>query len=729
MLARIARTSYRRRRSVVAVWLGLLVLSFVAFAGGGELHNDFGLPGAESQDANDLLEEGGLGNRGGETGQIVFRSGEGIDDPAVRSAMEAFFDDVAAEVPEVGIVSPYADDAEGQVAPEGELAYAEVQFGDVEVDDGTALGENILEVWDDTEFPDGLQVELGGQFFWQESEFSSEGIGFLAAMVILLIAFGSVLAMGLPIVTALFGIVGGIAIVMLAAHLIDIPEFGPQAVMMIAIGVGIDYALLIVTRFREELSAGREPEGAVVKAMTTAGRAVFFAGSTVIIALAGLWLGGLSVSRSLAVATTAGVLMIMLASLTLLPALLGFVGRNIDKFSVHRKKKRLAPKDPRRSVWYRWSRVVQRRPAPVAIVTFVALVALAIPVTQMHLGFGDAGNRPDDDTARKAYDMLAEGFGPGYNGPLFLAVDLNTGDAAQEGDDGVLEELSAAVQNDEGIAFTVPPIVNETGDVAFVQAFPETTPQDQDTDDTVQRLRDRVIPEVTEDSQAEVLVGGLPATVVDFGEVISTQLPIFIGAVLVLSFLLLLAVFRSVPIALQAVVMNMLSIGAAYGALVAVFQWGWGAELLGLGEPGPIEAWTPMMLFAIVFGLSIDYEVFLMSRIKEEHDNGSDTSTAIADGLAKTARLITAAAAIMVSVTGAFALSDDRGLQIFGFGLAVAIAVDAAIVRTLLVPAAMELIGDRNWWLPRWLDRMLPSIDVDGSSDTDAEPAPVAARG
>jgi RND superfamily putative drug exporter len=721
-MRRIARTCYRRRRSVVTLWIGLLVLLTVLGSSvGGELRNDFSLPGAESQDATDLLEAGGLGNRGGYAGQIVFRAADGVDDPAVRSTMERFFADVTAEVPEVGILSPYSDAGRAQVAPNGSVAFAEVQFGDISLDDASALADQVVEVRSQAELPDALQVELGGELFFEEAAPSSEALGFVAAMIILLIAFGSVLAMGLPLVTALFGIGCGLGLVMLAAIGLDIPEFGPQGATLVAIGVGIDYALLIVTRFRDELQGGQEPEEAVVTAMATAGRSVFFAGSTVVVALAGLLLGGVPVIRSLAVAMCLAVLMVMLASLTLVPALLGFAGRNIDRLSVHRQSRR-GPKDPRSTVWYRWSRVVQRRPGSIALIATVVLVLLALPVFGMHLGLSDAGNRPDTDTSRRSYDLLSESFGPGYNGPLFLAADL-PGDPAE--DEVVLERLGARLEADRGVAAVQPPITNETGDAGFVQVFPTGSPQDADTFDTVHRLRDEVVPSVVEGTSADVLVGGMPAWAVDFGDVQRSQMPIFIAAVLVLSFVLLLAVFRSVLVAVKAVIMNTLSIGAAYGAVVALFQWGWGADLLGLGEPGPVEAWAPMTLFAIVFGLSIDYEVFLLSRMKEEYDLTGDTSTAVADGLAKTARLITAAAAIMVCVAGGFVLSDERGVQIFGLGLAVAIFVDAAIVRTLLVPAAMELLGDRNWWLPRWLDRILPRLDVDGGT----VPVPASANG
>jgi RND superfamily putative drug exporter len=702
-------------------------ISVVAGVAGGELHNNFTLPNAESQDASDLLKAGGFGGQAGETGQIVIATDDSIEDgvtaPEVQRAAEKLFADVKSEVPEVDIVSPYDPEGQGQIAPKGNIAFAEVQFHTTDLDEATSLAKEVTKVRDAAEFPDGVQVELGGGLFIEQVSFGSEGVGFLAAMVILLIAFGSLLAMGLPLLTALFGIVCGAAVVQLAAHLFDIPDFTPATVAMIAIGVGIDYALFIVTRYREELGAGRDPEAAVVRSLSTAGRAVLFAGSTVVIAMMGLLVFPTAVTQALAVAISAAVLIVMLASVTLLPAMLGFVGHNIDRLSIHRKSH--VARSGEASMWYRWSRTIQRRPWPAAIIGLVVLVVLAAPVFAMRLGFGDTGNRPETDTTRRAYDLLSQGFGPGANGPLFLALDL-PGDDGQ--DQQVADRLSQALDDDEGVAFAIPPVINDQGDVGFVQVFPTTSPQDKETNHLVHRLRDKVVPTVVEGTDADVLIGGAPAGVVDFAEFQAARLPVFIAAVLLLSFLLLMAVFRSVLVPLKAVIMNMLSIGASYGVIVAIFQWGWGASALGLGKEGPIEAWAPMMLFAIIFGLSMDYEVFLLSRIKEEYNRTGDNATAVADGLARTARLITAAAAIMVCVFGAFMLNDERSLQMFGTGLAIAVLVDATVVRLLLVPATMELLGDRNWWIPGWLDRILPRIDVEGpepEADTAAEePAP-----
>jgi RND superfamily putative drug exporter len=457
------------------------------------------------------------------------------------------------------------------------------------------------------------------------------------------------------------------------------------------------------------------PEQAVVRSIDTAGRAVLFAGLTVIIAVLGLFTVGLDMINGLAVGISLGVLMTMFAALTLLPAVLGFVGRHIDKLGLpHRRRKDGAHHT---SVWFRWSRLIQRRPWPALVVGAVALVALASPVASLRLGFGDAGNRVETDTTRRAYDLLSEGFGPGFNGPLLLVAETPGG-----GEDvAVLRALADRLNGTPGVAAATPPFLNQAGDAAILSVFPTTAPQDEATHDLVKTLRDDVIPSAVAGSTAVVKVGGWTAGGMDFADYSGGRLPWFIGTVLVLSFLLLMAVFRSLLVPLKAVVMNLLSIGAAYGVIVAVFQWGWGASLIGVGREGPVEAWAPMMLFAILFGLSMDYEVFLLSRIREDYDRTGDNGVAVANGLAATARVITAAAAIMIFVFGSFVLGVDRSIKLFGLGLAAAVLLDATIVRLVLVPATMELLGERNWWLPRWLDRILPNIKVEATHDFDEE--------
>ncbi len=709
-MRRLAQTCYHRRRSVLAIWLVLLVgLSFLATTAGGVFKVQFGLPGSESERAFEILKEDGFQQRAGVQAKVVFRDARGVRDPAVRAAMDDLFRRVESQVSGTQIVSPY--DNEQQISRTGTIAYAELNFRDRNTASYQAAADEIRGLRDDVQVP-GLTVELGNSIFKQE-EFGSEAVGLILAMIILLLAFGSLLAMGLPIATALVGIGTGIALVKLVANVFNMPDFTTQAVLMISIGVGIDYALFIVTRYREALDQGRDPETAVVIALDTAGRAVLFAGSTVVIALLGLLILNTETFRGVAIGTTIGVLVTMLASVTLLPALLGFVGRNIDRFGLpHRSSSTDGP-----DFWHRWSRVIQRRPWPAVVAASLILVVIASPVFSMRLGFGDDGNAPDTSTTRRAYDLLAEGFGPGFNGPLLIAATTPNGAA----DAAKLQELGDTIRELPGVTFVTPALPNQAGTAAIMQVVPTTAPQDVATDELVTTLRDDVIPRVMGPQAGNVAVGGFSGAVADFAAYTTRMLPVVIGLVLIMSFVLLMVVFRSLLVPLKAVIMNLLSVGAAYGVMVAIFQWGWGADLIGVGRAGPIESWAPLMLFAVVFGLSMDYEVFLLSRIKEEYDRTGDNATAVADGLAATARVITAAAAIMVCVFGAFALGPDRALKMFGIGMATAVFIDATIVRLILVPATMELLGDRNWWIPAWLDRILPRVHIEGHPDLDAE--------
>jgi len=728
MLERCARVMYRRRRYVLATWIVLLVGVFaLSGAVGGAFKTEFKLPGTESQSAFDLLQRSSFRDRQIQS-QIVFAANQGVDDPQVQQEMERLFARIQARVPNVNVVSPYSPEGATQVSKDGRIAYTQLNFADRSAEAFNELGRQIKAWGGDIKVP-GLAVEYGGNMFAKPGlNGTSEAIGLAAAMIILLVAFGSVLAMGLPIGTALFGIGTGIAIVLITRNTINMPDFTTSAVAMVGLGVGIDYALFIVTRYRENLAAGLDPEHATVRAIGTAGRAVLFAGTTVIISVLGLLLMKTTVMRGTAVAVSIGVLTTMLASLTLLPALLGFVGRNVDKFGLpHRKH---ADGLQEATFWQRWSHVLQRHPWPAALAGLAVLLLLSVPLLSMRLGFADAGNRPTSDTTRRAYDTLSKGFGPGFNGPLLLAAETPNGDA----DLAVMQRLSATLAKTPGVAYASPAIPNEEKTVAIMQVIPTTDPQAAATADLVAHLRDTVIPESTQGDVA-VKVGGITAAADDFATYTASRLPIFMGAVLLLSFLLLMVVFRSVLVPLKAVIMNLLSIGAAYGVVVAVFQWGWGSSLIGVERSAPVEAWAPVFIFAIVFGLSMDYEVFLLSRIREEYDRTHDNATAVADGLALTARVITAAALIMVCVFGSFMFGGELALKLLGLGLAVAVLVDATIVRLVLVPSTMELLGDWNWWLPRWLDQILPRINVESSTTLDedldamreeAEPTPVA---
>ena len=748
MLDRLARTCFHRRGRVVLVWIGLLVgLNMIAGAVGANYRANQALPDSESREAQKLLEAANP-NRGGATAQIVFEAKHGVDNPEVRSAMEGFFARVD-ELDNVDIQSPYSEQGARQVSDRAPIAFAELQVSDLDWGDATALGDDIKELGDEVHVQ-GLTIEYGGDMFGEFEMPESEALGLLAAIIILLVAFGSVVAMGLPIGTALFGLGSGVALTVIISHIQSMPDFAPQMTAMIGLGVGIDYALFIVTRYREGLRMGLEPVDATGHSVDTSGRAVLFAGATVIISLMGLYLMGLDFVRGLATGAALGVLVMMVAAVTLLPALIGFAGRRIEvttyrgavgMFVVtlgfllgilfsqaafimlglvgllvivvgsltfakglknqipHRKTK---PRE--QQPWYRWSRVVQHRPWPAFLVGLLVLVLLALPVFSMRMGFGDTGNLNKDQSPRRAYDMLADGFGAGFNGPIILTV---TGDALD--DPGALSAFRETLQNTEGVA-SATNAIPISDNLSLVQVYADSAPQDAATSELVHRLRDDVIPQTGVDAK----VGGFNAGSIDFADYLGSRLPYLIGAVLILSFVLLMIVFRSLLVPLKAVIMNLLSIGAAYGIVVAVFQWGWGASLIGVDREGPIEAWAPMMLFAIVFGLSMDYEVFLLSRMKEEYDRTRENATAVADGLASTARVITAAALIMVCVFSAFILGDDRSLKLFGLGLAAAVFVDATVVRMLLVPATMELLGDRNWWIPGWLDRILPRVHIEG---------------
>jgi RND superfamily putative drug exporter len=713
MLQRLAAWCYRRRKSVVVLWIvALVAISMLGSSVGSTYSQGFSLKDTESQRATQLLESR-FPARAGDEGQVVFAHTGGVDDAAVQARMEQLFRDVEAVPHVTTVVSPYSADGANQVAKGGDIAYATIQFDRTasKIPDSTIT--EIRHLAHDAN-GDGIRVDLGGRMFQEQGGLGpAELIGILAAIVILLVAFGSLLAMGLPILVALFGIGIGLGFVELLSHVIATPDFATQLASMIGIGVGIDYALFIVTRYRQGLGEGFAPEHAVVRAIDTAGRAVLFAGCTVVISLLGLFLMGVDFVNGMAVGTSVTVGIVMLASITLLPAILGFAGRTIDRFSVKRDR---APKPREQQFWFRWSRVVQRRPWPAFLVGLLILVVLAIPMFSMRLAFPDAGGNPTSDTTRRAYDLVADGFGPGFNGPLILAAEFPKGS-----DTSSLDQLVAKLRTTPDVAAVIPATVSPSGDAAVIRVIPSSSPQSARTSDLVDTLRSDVIPSAVQGTDVQVHVGGLTASSIDVSDRLASRLPIFIGAVLVLSFLLLMAVFRSLLVPLKAVVMNLLSIGAAYGVVVAIFEWGWLSGPLGVEQTGPIAPFIPMMMFAILFGLSMDYEVFLLSRIREEYDRTGNNELAVADGLASTARVITAAALIMVTVFGSFVLGDETTIKLFGLGLATAILVDATVVRMILVPATMELLGDRNWWFPRWLDRIVPRFHVEAGPDVDAE--------
>jgi RND superfamily putative drug exporter len=757
MLASTARFCVRRSRLVVfAIWTPLaILLAVISSAAGPAFETSMDLPSGEGREVNEILSQINT-EQAGVSSQIVFRTKTSITNPAIQQEIAAVLEKVAA-LPNIDVASPY--DSPNQISRDGKIAYATVNVPRGDVAALKPVGDKIISIGDAIVSPN-LEVQYGGDLFAVFPIPESEALGLLAAIVILVLAFGSVLAMGLPIGVALLGLIIASSIVTLASRIVSMPDAATSMVAMIGLGVGIDYALFIVTRYREALHDGASVEDAVAEAINTSGRAVLFAGFTVIVALLGLLSIGLSFVSGFAIAMAIGVSVMMIASVTLLPALLSMAGHRVDnttraaivsliafvtsgfiavfahslailgagvvialalqglRFVIPWLRKPLphrAQNDHQLTVWWRWSRVVQRKPWTSLISASVFLGILAVPMFSLRLGFGDFGNAAEDSTVRKAYDIIAEGFGPGFNGPLLVTISGNTA-SDPVAIDKFVETLSAA----EGVAFAGR-LPLESNSVALLTVIPSTAPQDEATTDLVHRLRDDVIPA----SNIDAKVGGWTAASIDFSDYLAGRLFYLIGIVLVLSFLLLMAVFRSILVPLKAVFMNLLSVGSAYGIIVAVFQWGWASDLIGVGKPGPIEAWAPMFLFAIVFGLSMDYEVFLLSRMKEEFNRTGDNTSAVADGVAATARVITAAALIMVFVFAAFVLGDDRSLKLFGLGMAVAVFLDATIVRMLLVPATMELLGAKNWWIPAWLDRVLPRIDVEGSQHS---PAPAASE-
>jgi putative drug exporter of the RND superfamily len=748
-MLKLARWSTTHRRYVVAGWIALIVaVGAISQSAGTEYSNNFTLPNSDAQRAADLLQQS-FPAQAGDRDQIVFRAASGtVLDPAVRERMSATFAEVA-KLPHVAeVISPYAGPSAGKaISADRQIAFATVVFDEKANLLPTSAPERVVKVARAAERP-GLQVELGGQAIeaTEQPGFGlSTAVGLMAAIVVLLLTFGSLLAMGLPIVTALFGLGTGLSAIALFTHVVDTPNFSSELAAMIGLGVGIDYSLFILTRFRESYAGpgpthGRVQES-VVQAMDTAGRAVLFAGTTVVIALLGMMLLGVDFLYGVAISASIGVLLVMLSALTLLPALLAFnfLGTRLARPS--RRARRRARKaaaemesapaaagngqaggDGRGAgvrdgahpagggAWLRWSKLVQRRPRTIALAATLVMLVIAAPATALRLGSSDASNDPTNTTTHRAYRLLAEGFGEGFNGPLQVVVRL-----PHQDDASALREIQSALATAPGVVAVTPPRVNPTGEVATFSVYPSSSPQAYATTVLVRDLREHVIPPVAARTGAVAYVGGVTAGAVDFATVLGHKLPLFIGVVVLLSALLLMVVFRSLVIPLQAAFMNLLSIGAALGVIVVIFQWGWLPGLLGV-SPGPIESFIPVMLFAIVFGLSMDYEVFLVSRIHEQWTRTRDNRRAVGEGLALTGRVVTAAAAIMVCVFLSFMLGEDRVIKEFGLSLASAVFLDALIVRCMLLPAVLDIVGERTWRIPAWLDRLLPRVNIEGTS-------------
>jgi putative drug exporter of the RND superfamily len=680
----------------------------ISHAVGSHYANNFSLPGTDAQRAADLLSSR-FPAQSGDSDQIVLHTvGGTLAAPAVRSQVEQMLSRVARLPHVASATSPYAAGSRA-VSRDGTIGFATVAFDERANVLPASATKKVIAVATAARST-GLQVELGGQAI-EQAQRASIGytalVGICAAVVILLVSFGSMLAMGLPIVTALFGLGTGLGLIALMSRILTMPDFSSELALMIGLGVGIDYALFIVTRYRESFTHnGGDVQAAVAEAMNTAGRAVIFAGTTVVIALMGMFTLGVSFLYGLAVSSSVAVLLVLAASLTLLPALLTFFGSRIGKPGLLARR-RTAPQQDRSSFWTRWIAVIQRRPWLAFVISAALMLLLAAPAVRLRLGNTDAGSDPKGQTTRKAYDLLAQGFGKGFSGPLLVAIKLPaTGDAT------ALVRFSSALRQTPDVVAVSPPRVSPSGDVATISAFPETSPQSTQTESLVTHLRRDVIPPIEAQTGATAYIGGATAAQLDFSRVLAGKLWLFIGVVVLLSALLLMVVFRSLLIPVQAAVMNLLSIGSSMGIVVVVFQFGWLGSLFGVGA-GPIAAFLPVMVFAIVFGLSMDYEVFLVSRIHEEWTHGADSSAAVREGLVRTGRVITAAAAVMVAVFASFILGGERVIELFGLGLASAVFLDALVIRCILLPATLELLGDRTWSFPDRLDRRLPRLAIE----------------
>jgi RND superfamily putative drug exporter len=699
LLSRLGRFCYRRRRLVLVSWMvGLVVLMAVGFGFAAPADNDFTGGNSPSAKAQTLIKEH-FPERKGSSLTLAIQAPPGIHDAQVRQRVNALAAQIAAAPHVTSVRSPYQ--APGQISTDGTIAFATVQTDTNPLPASevkgliaktrTASGDTVVFALAGADVV-GAETPYGG---------ASDAIGAIAAMLVILIAFGSLLAMGFTMLAALFGIGSGLALIFLLGYVFPAPSFSPIVSTLLGLGVGIDYALFIVTRYREALAEGASPEDAVAVSVSRAGRSVLFAGATVVIAMLGLFVVQQRLLNATAVAASVTVLMTMISAITVLPALLAFAGRHIDRF----KLPYLGRTGARSPLAERWARIIQRRPVTGLVAGGTIMILLTIPAFSMRLSFEDNSTEPHNTSGYQAYTILTEGFGPGFDAPFVITARLPSAGSAAD-----MDRVVAAVRTTPGVAAVTPAQISADGQAALFVAYPTTSHEDAATPKLLDRLRGQVIPAATSGSGLVVYVGGPTAGDTDFATQVGTRLPYLIGTVIGLALILLLVLVRSVAIAIKAAVMTLLSVGAAFGVLTAIVQWGWGSSLLGFPTTAPITAWVPLFIFPILFGLSTDYEVFLVSRIREEYDGGLPTREAVARGLGRTARVITAAAAIMITVFLSVLATPDIAVKEFGLGLAVAVFLDATVVRMVLVPAIMELLGNVNWWLPRPLDRLLPRV-------------------
>jgi RND superfamily putative drug exporter len=711
-MAGIARWCFRHRWMVIGLWLlAVLCLGAVNHVVGDAYNDSFALPGTESTKALKLLQSAAPG-QAGESDTIVWQvTGGSVKDPAVQQDISAMLDKVAHASSVASVISPYTPQGAGQISPDSTIAYAHVNWDAVGQQIPKADVSKVISIAKSARSP-GVDVELGGlviQAANQTSQNTSELYGFIAAAVILLLAFGSFFSMLLPLISAVFSLVTAGFTVGLISHGITIANVAPIFAALVGLGVGVDYALFIVTRHRNGLKAGMSLEESTVRALNTSGRAVLFAGATVCVAMLGLLVLQLNFLTGISIAAAVTVLFTVVSAITLLPAMLGVFGIKVLSRRERRVLAKEGPHDEHATgFWARWSAFVSWHPRTLAALALAVIVVLAIPLFSLRLGTGDQGNDPAGSTTRKAYDMLATGFGPGFNGPLQLV-----GQVGSPADAAAFQQLTTTVENTPGVraAFGAP--LAPGAKVGVIVVVPTTAPQDSGTTDLINHLRSDVIPKAEQGTSLKVYVGGITAIFNDFSKVLTGKLPLFIGVIVGLGFLLLLIAFRSVVVPLTSAVMNLLAAAASFGVVVAFFQWGWGSDALGLGRPGPVDAFVPVLTLAVLFGLSMDYQVFLVSRMHEEWVHTRDNTRAVLVGQADTGRVITAAATIMILIFLSFIFQGQRVISEFGIGLGGAVFLDAFVLRTVLVPSLMHIIGPANWWLPRRLDRALPHLSVD----------------
>jgi RND superfamily putative drug exporter len=722
-MAAIAGWCFRHRFSVLLLWLAVLVgLGVVNNAVGTGYSDNFALPGTESTKALSLLQSA-FPAQAGESDTIVWKVSQGsVRDADVQQPITEMLDKVAHANQVAGVTSPYTPAGAAQISKDGTIAYATVHLAGFGNRLPPADIKNIITIAEAAR-TGNVEVELGGNAIQQVNQVStslSELVGVIAAAVILLLAFGSLLSMLLPLATALVSLIAATLAIGLLSNGLSMSDLAPTFATLIGLGVGIDYALFIVTRHRNGLKAGLTPEESAIRALNTSGRAVIFAGLTVCVAMLGLFVLGLSFLNGIGVSAAIMVLFNVLAAITLLPALLRLMGMRVLS---RRERRRLAEEGPHdvtaTGFWARWAAFVSRNPRILAPVAIIVMLVLAAPVLSLRLGSSDQGNDPASTTTRKAYDLLVDGFGPGFNGSLQLVGEVHSPD-----DEQAMRNLVTAASRTPGVeaAFALPTKPGAT--IGIIQVIPTTSPQDSKTSDLIQRLRHDVVPAAEQNNTLKVYVGGQTAIFADFSGVLTGKIPLFIVVIVGLGFILLLVAFRSLLVPLTAAVMNLLAAGASFGIVVAFFQWGWGSDALGLGKSGPVEAFLPAFMLAVLFGLSMDYQVFLVSRMHEEWVHTGNNRKAVTIGQASTGRVITAAATIMVCVFVAFVFGGQRVIAEFGIGLASAVFIDAFVLRTVLVPALMHLFGSANWWLPRWIDSWLPHLSVEPADEPADEPAP-----